>query len=493
MLAFAIVGFAVSCKDDDGGLIIPDDDDDDIVTLDDGIYVVGSAIEGDTTEVNLMVEAQVAAPASQTQARPGLNTTYVHIKNGTISFVVVDDGEVTVYGGSWEDKETGSGMGYMLGTVTSGGAAGEITDVGTDGILAQVVFDISTLQYIVIPVQYWQIIGTATDGSWTTGTEIALKSASAGEVVYEGTNIALRGTNTEFKFRVNDNWNLDIDSEECDDAVEPCLNFNTNFGGTLTEIVEGGSNMIFVGGEDVDGAYTVTVTYTPGEGNSLAFSMVRTGDVEPLPEYPEAMYVVGAATSYGWPAADPAENANATMHKIAGEHEGVFWKILHLEAGAGFKLSAAGWGAPNLGFGNITEYDAEGITVSDVDGNMSVSESGIYIVVLDLTNDATKLSIKAAEVYGIGDAFSGWTEDLAANLFTNDVAAKTVTSPVLSADGNIRMYAQHSWIPDWWNAEFRVASGAIEYRNDGGDQEGVAGTAGQVVTLSFDDNTGTID
>ena len=33
----------------------------------------------------------------------------------------------------------------------------------------------------------------------------------------------------------------------------------------------------------------------------------------------------------------------------------------------------------------------------------------------------------------------------------------------------------------------------LEYRNDGGDQEAVAGTTGQVVTLWFDNNTGSID
>ncbi len=55
------------------------------------------------------------------------------------------------------------------------------------------------------------------------------------------------------------------------------------------------------------------------------------------------------------------------------------------------------------------------------------------------------------------------------------------------------MYAQHNWIPAWWQAEFRVADGVIDYRNDGGDQEAVAGTAGQVVTLKFDDNTGSVE
>ncbi len=55
------------------------------------------------------------------------------------------------------------------------------------------------------------------------------------------------------------------------------------------------------------------------------------------------------------------------------------------------------------------------------------------------------------------------------------------------------MYADHPWIPAWWNSEFNVYDGKIEYRNDSSDdQPAVPGTAGQVVTLNFDDNTGTI-
>ena len=65
-------------------------------------------------------------------------------------------------------------------------------------------------------------------------------------------------------------------------------------------------------------------------------------------------------------------------------------------------------------------------------------------------------------------------------------------SPALSASGNVRMYVSHSWIPDWWNSEFNVFGTNIEYRNDGGDQAAVPGTAGQKVTLHFDDNTGSI-
>ena len=140
----------------------------------------------------------------------------------------------------------------------------------------------------------------------------------------------------------------------------------------------------------------------------------------------------------------------------------------------------------------IEEFDPDGVTVIENGDNMDIVESGMYIIVLNLQDGVIKLSVKVVEVYGIGDAFGGWDEDNPANLFSIDNVTKTLTSPSLVADGNIRMYAQHSWIDAWWNAEFNIYDGVIEYRNDGGDQDPVPGTAGQVITLIFDDNTGSI-
>ncbi len=62
---------------------------------------------------------------------------------------------------------------------------------------------------------------------------------------------------------------------------------------------------------------------------------------------------------------------------------------------------------------------------------MGIENSGMYIVVLDLRDNQVKLSVKAAEVYGIGDAFGGWNEDAAENLFTLNEAEKTFSSPAL--------------------------------------------------------------
>ncbi|HBK93871.1 MAG TPA: hypothetical protein DEP71_07130 [Porphyromonadaceae bacterium] len=180
------------------------------------------------------------------------------------------------------------------------------------------------------------------------------------------------------------------------------------------------------------------------------------------------------------------------MHKVAGGNEGLYWKILSLEAGKGFKLSNANWGNTNLGFGEITSFDSNGIAVTESGGNMSIAETGIYTIVLDLRNNEKKLSVVPVKVFGMGDTYGGWDKDKASNLFTVNLDTRTVVSPPTTTSGNLRMYVSHPWIPDWWQAEFNVYNTTIEYRNDGGDQAAVAVTAGQVATLHFDDNTGSI-
>ncbi len=211
-------------------------------------------------------------------------------------------------------------------------------------------------------------------------------------------------------------------------------------------------------------------------------------------KFPNNLYLVGSATSYGWDT--PGSNDDAEFHKIAGgdDNAGVYWKIAHLETGNGFKISAADWLDPNVGFGQVTEFDSNGETVSDDgDGNMSVASSGMYTIVIDLRAGEIKVSVTKVKVYGIGDAFGSWDENMEASLFTVDNTAKTVTSPSLPATGNIRSYVDHEWIPSWWNAEFVPQDGAIFYRNDGGDPPGINGNEGEVITYTFDDNTSAIN
>ncbi len=467
----------VSCKKDDD----PKPDPDPIV--EDGIYLKGAGTAlTDYDPIKGLLKPTLNENGQVERAT--LLQIFVAVKAGSEGFniVKVDGATKTTYGpgtgfaevteDSWDNlNEYPKTAKYWRGPI----AATETKFTVPEDGLYQIVYD-TELNTVVILQAKWGLIGGATPGGWSDDTPLTTSfNLEKMEFTVEGLTLL----ENAWKYRIGGGWKIWLNEDGS-------VRVNTNLGGSPTAPVPGGADIF----NDNYGVYTVKLTWELGK--EYAGTLVRTGDGEPLPDYPEAMFLVGDATAYGWDA--PGTTDEALMHKCAGgaPSEGIFWKIAHLEGGLGFKLSAAAWAAPNLGFGEVGEFDAEGIAVTDNGGNMSVAESGMYIIVLNLRDDAIKVSIKHAEVFGIGDAFGGWDGAVEANKFAIDLENKALVSPALPAAGNIRMYARHAWIPDWWNAEFNVFDGKIEYRNDGGDQAAVPGTAGQVVTLKFDNNTGTI-
>ncbi len=480
MFVAALMITFTACDDDDDGGGDPGN------IVEDGVYVKGAGTALTTLDAKGLM--QVAKNEVVQENRSSLLELYVAVKTGTDGFniVVVTGGEETVYGpgsdfaivaeadlNNDEPKE-GLWKGSYEETATQ-------FTVPEDG-LYHVMLD-TELNKIAIARVKWGLIGAATPGGWGDNTEMTTTfDLNKMEFVVDEVTML----ESEYKFRYSNGWKVILDTVVDLGEGKTGVKVNSNFGGSLDNLVAGGDNIA----QSTYAVYKYTMTWELGVGTTVTEEYVKEGEV--LAEYPDSMYIVGSATAYGWDT--PGDHATAAMHKIAGggDNDGIFWKICHLAAGEGFKLAASGWGDPNLGFAEVNEFDAEGVTVSDNGGNMSVVDGGMYIVVLDLRNDLAKVSIKTAAVYGIGDAFGTWDEDVAANLFTVDNTAKTLTSPALPASNSIRMYASHAWIPAWWNAEFNVYDTAIEYRNDGGDQDAVAGTAGQVITLTFDDNTGSI-
>jgi len=465
----------VSCK--------KDDDDDPTPTptpVEDGIYVVGAGTALTDFDIKGLLTA-TTNEAAENAPRAALLDIYVAVKGGEgFNIIKVAGTTRTTYGPGADFAEVPEAD-LQVDEPTGKFWRGSIAETETQFIVPEdglyhVVYD-TELGKVVVALAKWGAIGAATPGGWTESTEMTAPF-NLNKMEFTVTELTLQ--QNSWKFRYSNGWKIFID-------VDGTVKVNTNLGGSIDALVPGGGDII----NDTYGVYTVTLTWELGK--DWVATAVKTGDGEPLPDYPEALYLVGAATAYGWD--EPGSTDEALMHKIAGggDNNGIFWKIAHLAGGEGFKLSAAAWTAPNLGFAEISEFDAEGIEVLDVEGNMSVANSGMYILVLDLRNDMVKLSVKEAVVYGIGDAFGSWDEDVEAYKFTAGVSANSIVSPALNADGNVRMYADHPWIPAWWNAEFNVFEGKIEYRNDSSDdQAAVPGTAGQVVTLNFDDNTGTI-
>ncbi|MCK5775133.1 MAG: SusF/SusE family outer membrane protein [Bacteroidales bacterium] len=481
IMALAIV--TTSCKKDD------DDDDtpDDPIIVLDGVYIKGDAtaladydskglMKATRNEVNQEDRAELLELYIAVKATGGFNITTV-AGSEKITYGPGDDFAV-VAEADLDGDEPRNGL--QRGTIK---ATDTKFTVPEDG-LYHVIFDTQIGMAAIAKVD-WGIIGGATPGGWGENTVFAAPAFDLNTMTYTIESVTL--TEDAWKFRYSNGWKIILDADVDLGGGVVGVKVNTNYGGaTFDAMIPGGDNIANTKYYN----YKMTITYTLG--SAFAVTMEEESEPDPLPSFPETMFLVGAGTAYAWET--PGTVDAAIMHKLAGggDNEGIFWKILHLEAAQGFKVSAADWNSPNLGFAEVDEYDTDGVEITENGGNMDVAVSGMYMVVLDLRNDMTKVSVIAPEVYGMGDAFGSWDEDVAANLFQVDNAAKTLISPALPGNGNLRMYVHHAWIGSWWNSEFNIYGTEIQYRNDGGDQEAVPATAGQVATLHFDDNTGSI-
>lgn len=227
---------------------------------------------------------------------------------------------------------------------------------------------------------------------------------------------------------------------------------------------------------DVDIRIVATLSGAePINSNTVSYNLT----VETPPVYPTQLFMTGSEFG-NW-----FGDANGVVEMIpVNDVAGSFWTIRYFTAGQGFK-----W-APQMGWGNDFAQLAESVGYSfDGDGNAIVETSGLYTVYIDMSAD--KITIEPATIYGIGDAFGSW--NMGDHPFTVTDNTANITT---SADGNLRIYAGSSAATeagiDWWRMEFILRDGVIEYRGNDGDQEAVAVTAGQTITLDFNAGTGSI-
>jgi hypothetical protein len=158
---------------------------------------------------------------------------------------------------------------------------------------------------------------------------------------------------------------------------------------------------------------------------------------------------------------------------------GKFWAVRYMTTTTEFKFCAQkAWNGDFTGLKENTGYVTP--------GNNKVEADGLYLIIVDLNGDA--VSVAPAQIYGIGDVFGSW--DAATYPFA--VAADGTATITTPKAGNLRMYVPADGAGNWWHSEFNIYDGAIVYRAGGNDQEAVAVTAGQIITLDFNNEAGSI-
>ena len=166
-----------------------------------------------------------------------------------------------------------------------------------------------------------------------------------------------------------------------------------------------------------------------------------------------------------------------------------FWTIIYLHEGEQFKFAPqAGWG-DDFGYTGTTINDEAGANItSSSDGNLVVGKAGWYL--LKVQNGSTKaLTVLQPNVYLIGDAAGEWNIADSHKFTVPTTEDGVFESPAFAADAELRMCVSVDGF-EWWQSEFMVFDGKIEYRGRGIDQNRVNVKAGQKVTLNFTAGTG---
>lgn len=204
---------------------------------------------------------------------------------------------------------------------------------------------------------------------------------------------------------------------------------------------------------------------------------------------PEHLYVVGGFCGWDWD--------NSFEFVPVYDHPEMYWRMVWIDE-AGVKINTAQeWDGNQKGYNDITVAGdlADKISSND-DGNICSTTPQWYLMVVtaSVSGRDIKYTVEFNEpnVYLIGDTFGGWDELMADSKFDVPTTMDAdFVSPAFKADGEIRAYVK---VPgnDWWHSEFMVFNGEISYRGKGGDQERVAGKAGQKFYLNFATGKGSI-
>ena len=473
--AMALMAGFTACdnENDNGGINL-----DDIVL--DGFYVYGEATGSD----KVLAENAMAAGSNEVEkkVRSGMYEKYIWLEaNKDFSLIENKAGEKLYYGANLTEVNYGydendescknyadnPNMLIQQGLLVIGqdAPAMQVKETGLYHIVLDnnANGDLKEGAQIIVQKADWGVRGGMNGWGFTKGE---VKNDN-GVITYTFKDQKL-AANGEFKFASCHGWKINLDA---DGIVKAEVSLGLDDEGKLNN---NANNNIKV---EKAGLYDIVLTYTCKAG-ALADSFTYTATLTQESTTPTTMHIIGNDFgNWDWNAASVV-----SMNPVHS-HEGHFWAIRYMTTTTEFKFCAEkAWN------GDFAKLETNSGFVTP--NNSMVEADGLYLIYVDLEN--SKVVVEPAKVYGIGDAFGGWDTLKEANLFA--VAADGTASISTPAAGNLRMYAAYSGAEagNWWQMEFNIYDGKIVYRAGGGDQEAVAVTAGQTVTLDFNKEAGSI-
>jgi len=382
LTAASTVGFVACSNDDNGG-------GGTTILVEDGLYIKGDGTA--LTDYNINGMMKVTRNEVLQTDKSTLFEKYISIKAGSAGFniISVKGSTKTTYGPGTDFKVITNPTTDEPKVAFKRGSAIESTTpftVDKDG-LYQVVIDLELKKVVVIPVEYWGLIGAATPNGWSGDTRLENQTFDLNTMKFEGTNLKMgKG---EMKFRHSGGWKVELDTVLVVADGKKGVKVNTNFGGAIDALLAGGDNIPFA----APGFYTASMTWTLASG--FTAKLTKTADVELINYTNFEMGIIGNA--YNKADGNPAdwnENWGMQLPVVSGTTYTWTYDGVGLFADKEFKFrQGTDWSGKSIGYSDVTwDGAAKGSFVNN-GGNIKVVTAGNYKLVLKI--DA------ATEIYTI--------------------------------------------------------------------------------------------
>lgn len=468
VILLVTVAVLVSCKKDK-------DDDKPPVIVEDGWYVVGAGTA--LTDYDIKGLMKVTRNEVNQTERPTLLEIYIAVKGGNQGFNIKQVSGATrkTYGPGpdfqvvpesqriGDEPKLDFWRGSYVETQTP-------FTVPADG-LYHVVIETSLNKVVVVPVQYWGLIGAATPGGWSTDTQMPHKGFNLTTMTFEATDVPL--TKADFKFRYSGGWKVVIDDNVDLGGGQKGVRVNTNFGGAVNALVPGGANIP----NQTGGKYKATLVWTLGQPYSA--TLVKTGDLEIFNYTNTELGLVGDGlvvngVPHNW-------NVTIGLHKPVVTNETNYtwtWNNIEVRTGAGgFKIrEGQDWNGKIIGY---TEVTMAGLAANKFetnnDGNFVPKENGVFDfeLFIDAVTESYKFTANPAgtapELYILGNATTAGWDNTAALPMSGTNGVYTITTTLSGGTGTyikfIKILGQ--WAPQYGtDATGTSTGGPLVYRPD---------------------------
>lgn len=211
---------------------------------------------------------------------------------------------------------------------------------------------------------------------------------------------------------------------------------------------------------------------------------------------PDDIYITGKFCGWTW------DNCFTMLHNYGVDN--VYWRMVYIdEEGVKFN-SAKAWDGNEVGFEGINVGGDLADEIKGNGGNIASSNPGWYLMIVTATVEGRKIiydvKFNKPEVWLIGPCTGvpDWTEKLEGWSCTvpttvdGEFVSPAFAGACPGGDGDgVRAYVLIDE-GNWWHSEFMVFDGKIVYREQGGDQDRVAGKVGQQLHLNFATGEGSI-